>query len=154
MKLYLTQRHALIPCFLSAVFKLFPLDYCPVASHVQRWTLHMCSQKFSFSTISFLVKISTNILFSFIHSFIKQALTEWQLQANCCGYWDKRHSPCPHAAVSWRWLPTSSHLPATASWVIFLPPLILHNTARLFSGIHAILLDKDLSNQNSSALKI
>lgn len=49
-----------------------------------------------------------------------------------------------------RRLPTSSHLPETASWIVFLPLLILLNTAILFSGNHVILLDKDLSNRNSA----
>lgn len=43
-----------------------------------------------------------------------------------------------------RRLPTSSHLPSTASWKVF-PPLHI-----LFSGSHVIFLDKDLANQNSA----
>lgn len=52
-----------------------------------------------------------------------------------------------------RWLPTSSHFPATASWRVCLPFLVLYNTARLSFGSHVIPPDKDLSHQNSSAFK-
>lgn len=93
-----------------------------------------------------------NIFYS--HLFIPQTFTECQLYANCCGYWDKRQSPSSWCCQMGRWLPTSSHLPATASWRICLPFLILYNTASLSSGSHVIPPYKDLSsNQNSSAFK-
>lgn len=91
-----TQRDALILLSFN----------CP--QEVSTWLLHRyftCSKVnsnkfFFFLTTSFLVEIST-LLFSFIHSTFTQAFTKCQLHANCCRYWDKRHSPYLHAVVRW-----------------------------------------------------
>lgn len=122
-----TQFHCEILSYpKTCPYSMFSFNYLQVVS---TWPLTCC---FTCSKVNSSYVLTQVFFFNisskdyqpcfYSHSFIQQAFTECQLLASCCRYEIRvTQSLSSCCCQMGRWLLTSGHLPAIASWVISLP---------------------------------